>query len=574
MASAQQHARRQQRIEELCGAAMRALTGDSELHLRAHGLYRGRQRIVFHAPQLRSDPGRDDLSEQRGVADGLALRLLHSDAQLHRRLCPTEPVQRLVFELLEQLRVESLVPDHRPGMAGNLARRFVAWSLQYHHAGLTDSALGVLLYTIAQICWARLNGRAVVDKTEDLIEATRAGIVPMIGRDLAALKRHRADQVAFAAAALSIAGAVHDLIEAAQAESPPREGEQDAIDDSAAALKLLMGFDEGDEGGSAMLTSGHSKVFAEADGGYRVFSTRYDREVAAGSLVRPELLRELRKRLDQRIRQQAVNVPRLARQLAALFALPARDGWSYGEEEGYIDGRRLAQLVSSPDERRLFQQERCRPKPNTLLSFLIDCSGSMKEHIESVALLVDVFARALERAGVSTEILGFTTAAWNGGRVRQDWLAKGRPTHPGRLNELLYLVYKEADASWRRARPSIAALLKPDLFREGADGEAVDWACARMFGRSEQHRLLMVISDGCPMDTATKLANDQFYLDNHLKEVVARHDQQGRVEIYGLGVGLDLGPYYRRRLALDLSRGVDNQLLGEIVALLRRSRPM
>ena len=316
------------------------------------------------------------------------------------------------------------------------------------------------------------------------------------------------------------------------------------------------------------MTTGHSKVFEDADVGYRIFDTQYDREVVAGSLVRPALLRELRERLDERVREQGVNIARLSRQLAALFAQPQRDGWSFGEEEGYIDGRRLAQLISSPAERRLFRQERFWPTPHTLVSLLVDCSGSMKEHIESVAMLIDVFGRALQQAGVGTEVLGFTTSAWNGGRVQRDWLAEGRPPHPGRLNELTYMVYKDAQTSWRRARPSIAAMLKPDLFREGVDGEAVDWACARLTGHDETRRVLIVISDGCPMDTATNLANDQFYLDNHLKDVVARREQQGEVEIYGLGVGLDLSPYYSRCLALDLSQGLSNKVFAEIVELL------
>ena len=206
---------------------------------------------------------------------------------------------------------------------------------------------------------------------------------------------------------------------------------------------------------------------------------------------------------------------------------------------GQIDGRRLAQLVSSPAERHLFRQERFQPKPHTLVSLLIDCSGSMKAHIEAVAVLVDIFVRASLQAGINTEVLGFTTGAWNGGRAQRDWLAQGRPAHPGRLNEVSYMVYKDAETGWRRARPAIAALLKPDLFREGVDGEAVDWACARMSGRDEQRRVLIVISDGCPMDTATNLANDAFYLDNHLKEVVARHERQADIDIFGLGVGLD-----------------------------------
>ena len=568
MGRIQQQARRQQRIEELCGAAVRALTGDPELHMRARGLYRGRRRLPFNAPHLCTDPERDGLADHRGAADGMALRLRHCDAALHRELCPVEPVQRLVFELLEQLRVESLAAPGLPGLSGNLRRRFAAWSRQYHRAGLTDSALGILLYTVAQVCWARLNASPVLEETEDLIEATRAGIVPLIGHDLAALKRHRGDQRAYAAAAASIAHRIHQLIEAAQAQAQRQDDDDDAGDE-AAAFKLLLDFDEGEDGGIATVSGGRSKAFDDADLGYRVFSTAYDREVAAAGLVRPALLRELRERLDERVRQQGVNGARLARQLAALFSRPERDGWSFGEEEGHIDGRRLTQVISSPAERRVFRQERDRPRADALASFLIDCSGSMKEHIESVAVLVDVFVRALQTAGVNVEVLGFTTGGWNGGRVQRDWFAQGRPRHPGRLNELLYMVYKDADVGWRRARPALAALLKPDLFREGVDGEAVDWACARMIGRPEARRMLVVISDGCPMDTATNLANDPFYLDNHLKEVVARHEQQGEIEIVGLGVGLDLSRYYSRCLALDFSQGLNHEMIGEVVDLLR-----
>jgi cobaltochelatase CobT len=199
------------------------------------------------------------------------------------------------------------------------------------------------------------------------------------------------------------------------------------------------------------------------------------------------------------------------------------------------------------------------------VSFLIDCSGSMKAHIEPVAIMVDILTRALDQAGVSTEVLGFTTGAWNGGRARLDWLAQGRPRHPGRLNEVSHLVFKDAATSWRRARADIAALFKADLFREGVDGEAVDWACARLVARAEARRILIVISDGSPMDSATGQANDAWYLDNHLKEVVARHEAVRDVEVLGLGVGLDLSPYYRRCLAVDLSVPPDMKLFAELV---------
>jgi cobaltochelatase CobT len=205
-----------------------------------------------------------------------------------------------------------------------------------------------------------------------------------------------------------------------------------------------------------------------------------------------------------------------------------------------------------------------------VLAFLVDCSGSMKQHIEPLATLLDVFVRALEQAGVTSELLGFGTGAWNGGRARRDWLQAGRPPSPGRLNELSHRVFKDGDTSWRRARPGIAALLKADLFREGVDGEAVDWAVARLQARPEARKLLVVVSDGCPMDSATQLANDAFYLDNHLKQVLQRHERAGRVDIRALGVGLDLSPFYARCQALELGTAPGPAVLRDILQLLAR----
>ncbi len=564
----QQRAKRQQKVEELCAAAIRALTGDAGLHFRGGRLHRGVQPLPLHAPHLRTDPEHDDFGSHRGAADGMALRLRHSDAELHRRLCPAEPVERLIFELLEQLRVEALVPADMPGMALNLRHRFEAWSRAFHRSGLTETSLGLLLYTVAQICWSRLNARPVLEDTEDFIEATRAAIVPALGVALAGIRRHRADQAAFAPHALEIARIVGEAIRAAaqqQRDAEPR----DEDDDARAGFALLLDFDREQGEAIAAAATGQSKVFQDAEhGGYRVYTTRYDREVEAGSLVRKALLREARERLDRRIAGLGINLSRLTRQLAAILAVAQRDGWSFGEEEGYVDGRRLAQLVSSPAERRLFRLEQYKPGADCLLSFLVDCSGSMKEHIEPVAVMIDLLVRALEPIGVTTEVLGFTTGAWNGGQAQRDWLSHGRPKHPGRLNEVCYLVFKDADRPWRRARTDIAALLKADLFREGIDGEAVDWACGRMLGRGEGRRILVVVSDGCPMDSATSLANDAFYLDNHLKAVVARHAQQRDVEVLGIGVGLDLSPFYRRCLATDPSCAPDNALFADIVRLI------
>jgi cobaltochelatase CobT len=309
-------------------------------------------------------------------------------------------------------------------------------------------------------------------------------------------------------------------------------------------------------------------VLADSEDGYRIFTREYDREAEAATLLRAPVLAAHRERLDRRVAGQGVNLPRLSRALLALLAQPREDGWDGAQEQGRIDGRRLAQLVASPTERRLFREPRRALHADAALTVLVDCSGSMKVHAESVAMMAEILLRAAEQAGVQTELLGFSTGAWHGGRAARDWQRAGRPPHPGRLNERLHLVFKPAGRSWRHARRGVAAMLEPTLFREGIDGEAVAWACARLRAREVRRRLLLVVSDGCPMDGATQLANDANYLDHHLREVVAEETQRGGVAIFGLGVGLDLTPYYARCRAIDLQAPPGNALFGDLLALL------
>ena len=562
--------RLQHRVEELCAASIRALSGQPDLHFRGRRLHRGGLALPLFAPHLHPTLDDDDFASFRGAADGLALRLRLSDPALHRQLCPAAPVERLLFELLEQIRVESQVPVGVGGVAANLRHRCEPWSLAFHRSGLTDSMRGILLFTVAQICRARVTGEPVLEETEDLMEATRAGIAPLLGHALAGLRRHRHDQAAYAGHAMDLAKLVADLLRSVEPEATNGEQDKPAEDMERAAFSLMMDFDATLEEGIAAAVSGRSRVLEDQGDIYRVFTTAYDREVAAATLVRPALLREYREQLDRRIAGQGVNTARLARELKQLLARPVQDGWDSGQEEGRLDGRRIAQLIASPTERRLFTIERLEPQADCVMGFLIDCSGSMRQHIESVAMLVDVLTRALEQAGVSTEILGFSTGAWQGGRAQRDWLRMGKPQHPGRLNEVSHLVFKNADTPWRRGRLDIAALLKPDLFREGIDGEAVDWACSRLKKRPEARRILLVISDGCPMDGATQLANDAHYLDNHLKQVVAQQAQSGEVAVFGVGVGLDLSPFYPHNLALDLSSPPGNGVFRELLAMLAR----
>lgn len=568
--NSQQQVRRQQRVEELCAATIRAISGQPDLHFRGQMLHQGEQRLPMYAPHHRIDSAQSPFDDCRAAADAMAMRLLFSDAKLHQQHVPSQPVARLVFELLEQLRVETLVPRALAGIATNLEQRFIRWSQDFYRSGHTEGSSGILLYTIAQMCWARLNARQVLEETEDYIESTRFSLAADTGTALAGLRRNRTQQADFIPHALAIAELVNRLVEAQRAEQADKQDDNNqAEEDVQKGFALLLEFDQGDDGdGFANARSGSSKAFEENQQGYSVFTTAYDRELVAASLVRTAQLNEYRERLDKGIAEQNINVPRIARQLSAVLATLQPDGWLYGEEQGRIDGRRLAQLVSSPTERRLFYLDRQRPVADCVVSILIDCSGSMRHQIEPVAMLADCLIRALDMIGASSELLGFTTQAWNGGKAYKDWMRQGRPAYPGRLNEACHLIFKTAERGWRRSRRDIAALLKGDLFREGIDGEAVDWACNRLLARSEARKILIVISDGSPADSATNLTNDAYYLDNHLKEVLARRERQGEVDILGLGVGLDLSPFYRHCLATDMSKVLDSHLFDEIVQLI------
>ncbi len=560
-----------QQIDELCGASIRALTGLTDLRHRGRSLFLTGERVHTGAPHLQANPLEDNFRSQRGIADGVALRLRFSDSSLHRSLYPQSSLQALVFDLLEQLRVETLVDDAYPGMKSNLYYRFKAWSLQFHADGHTETQLGLLIYTVAQIAWSRVSGYPTLEQTDDLIEVTRGTIAPVIGSHLSGLRKNRLDQQKYAGHALHIAQIIDASLSSATSQSS--DATTQPVDQKALSrIALAIDFsDEAEDSNINTVVTGSSKVLNEKHQGYRVFTRDYDSEIFAASQVRKAELRDFRTQLDRMIHNQGINIPRLARHISELLATPRRDGWLFGEEAGLLDGRRVTQLVTTPHERRLFRKDQHLYKNDCLVSFLIDCSGSMKVHIEYIAMLVDIFARALDQADIASEILGFTTGNWTGGAAYKDWLAQGRPENPGRLNERCHLLFKNADSAWRRSRRDIAALLKTPCFREGLDGEAVEWACQRMQRHGEARKILMVISDGSPMDSATNLSNDEYYLDNHLKQVVEKYDRNGGIEIYGIGVGLSLTPYYRHCLAIDLSESLSNTVFRSILKLIATS---
>ena len=608
----QAQVRRQQRLDALCAATLRALSARREVHTRGPHWYAGDTALPSFAPHLHpqavqvakplplafvavpldpdvagrlpqraavwpqsrdtaSLPDAATVTSFRGATDGIALRLRFSDAQLHRHLRPERAMARRVFDVLEQYRAESLVPAQWPGVRSNMSARFAAWSHAFVAARLHESAQGLLLLTVAHISRARVTAEPVDEALQDMLEATRFGLAPHIGHALAALRRCRHDQALYAQHALAIALVVADLADSAlQAADKAGKASPDENEEEDAWLQIWVDFEAGEENGFASALQARDAAQAQAHS-YRVFSTRYDREVRVTELVRPAQLQELRSQLDLSVRTSGVSAARLARRLQAVLALPQIDGWESAQDSGYVDGRRLAQLVAKPDEHRVFRMPQRAPRADVALSLLLDCSGSMKQHMDKLAPMVDLLTRALDMAGVTTELLGYTTNTWNGGRLLRDWRRAGKPAQPGRLNELCHMVFKDSAQSWRRSKPGMAALLKADIFRECVDGEALRWAAERLRGQDAQRRILVVFSDGSPMDGATVLANDTHYLDRDLQHSARQLEREALIELCAVGLGLDLSAYFARSTVLDLENQTVAQALGDVLALLARS---
>ncbi|MEM7196022.1 MAG: cobalt chelatase [Pseudomonadota bacterium] len=547
---------RRRRLERHCAAAMRSISGRRDVEYRQQRLYVEGKPLNLFTPHLVADAAADSFARVRGVTDSMALRLRHSDSALHGSLMPDDDVGKIVFDTLEQLRVESLVDDMHAGSRRNMQLGFDDWCQRCRADGVTESELGLLIYSITQIARSRLVNAVQDEAVEGLIESVRFRLAPVIGDDLLGLRKHRGDQRRFAEYALNIA---HTVSEIARANM-----NLDADEDSdIGKIKLPMPpIEESDDRYVEAGEAGRGGVdeMGEAGFGYRVFTREFDRETSALDMYRLEQLENLRRKIDALIKAQAISIPRLAQRLQRLFSVPHLSGWDFGEDEGHIDGRRLSQLVSNPANHRLFKQEKNSPKSDTVISFLIDNSGSMKrQRFETVTVLVDIYARALELAGVKTEILGFSTSGWSGGKSILRWRQSGSPEKPGRMNDRLHIVYKDADTRWRRSRMGVAAMMNTTHYREGLDGEAVTWACQRLSVRNESRKCLVMFSDGAPMDSATSQCNDEMYLQHHLKRVVSQIERQGQIEIRAIGIDLDMEAFFSQTISLDLYGTLGNR---------------
>ncbi|MEM6389997.1 MAG: cobaltochelatase subunit CobT, partial [Pseudomonadota bacterium] len=340
-------------------------------------------------------------------------------------------------------------------------------------------------------------------------------------------------------------------------EAEPERAQEDSQDAAQAEVQMddQGDMDEAEEqelpDGDAPLDPPPPLPFSDADPNYVVYNNDHDEEIAAEDLAEPQELERLRAYLDQQLEPLKGAVSRLANKLQRRLQAQQNRSWEFDREEGILDAGRLARVVANPTTPLSFKVERDTEFRDTVVTLLLDNSGSMRGRpISIAAICADVLARTLERCQVKVEILGFTTRAWKGGKSREDWLAAGRPQQPGRLNDLRHIIYKSADAPWRRTRDNLGLMMKEGLLKENIDGEALEWAHRRMVGRREARKILMVISDGAPVDDSTLSVNPANYLEKHLRDVIAMVEKRRAVELLAIGIGHDVTRYYDRAVTI------------------------
>ena len=533
-----------ERAEEATAAAARAISHDPLLRFRSHLLFRGSRITPARAPHVRPPIDNQQIGDLRGAADGIALRIQHCQLAVYHKFRPKGALEDLIYEMLEQFRVEALAPEAAIGLRANLTRRFAAWSHQCIAEGLLENQIGLLLFTTAHVCRSRILAEPIEERVNDHTESTRFGIYEVMGPHLLALRPVIGDQAAFARHAAAIAIDIGALAHATTNE----DGRPAATSDLLAMLEIPeLDMEEPEASSGSAL--GRSRL--GGDDGYQIFTQEFDQVIDIREHVRASQLAVLRSELDAHLGEHRPVAGYLRRAALQLFAEPDYTIWDSEQEEGYLDPRLLVGVIAGRSDGRLYRRTAPQDRPKAVVTILVDCSGSMKAVSTDVVALLDLLVRALDNADVETELLGYSTGAWSGGRPYRQWLATGRPAHPGRLNEVTHIVYKPASASWRQSRSGIAGMLWTPIFREGLDGEALTWAYDRLSQIPAPRKHLLLISDGSPMDGATSLANGEHYLDRHLAEVASAVEQRAPIHLAGLGIGHDMSAYLSRSRVID-----------------------
>ncbi|MFI4934882.1 MAG: cobaltochelatase subunit CobT [Caulobacterales bacterium] len=558
----------------------------------------GHRAVLPHPPRELSGV---ETTRIRGLADQLALRVAHHDGAIHTRSRPKSVEGAQVYDALEQARIEAIGANALSGVRDNLK---AVWDQTVQRKGLDhliDPAAAPMADILALMARERMTGDAPPDAARALVDAFRAEVEAKAGPDLDRLLDNLGNQKAFARVARSIVRDLEmgdDLSDAPDQdveEDENQDGEAEASNDGegegeeqspqSASLDDSEKSHRESESAESTLTETEDDDSADpsddeletgegdrparpdikdpgrAEPPYKVYSTHHDEIISAEELCDPEELTRLRAYLDQQLANLSNVVARLANRLQRRLMAQQNRTWTFDLEEGLLDVARLTRVIIDPTAPLSFKQEEDTEFRDTVVTLLIDNSGSMRGRpIMVAAVCADILARTLERCGVKVEILGFTTRAWKGGASRDEWLKNGKPPSPGRLNDLRHIIYKSADAPWRRARKNLGLMMREGLLKENIDGEALMWAHQRLLGRPEQRRILMAISDGAPVDDSTLSVNSGHYLERHLRKVIGEIETKSPVELIAIGIGHDVTRYYRRAVTI-----VDVEQLGGVI---------
>ena len=541
-------------------------------------------------PEPSRVPTKDEIAVIRGHADAAALAVACHDDALHRALAPSGGDARGVFEAIEQARVEAIGARRMEGVAANLKARMEQRYARSRVTEQTERSEAPLSDALALLVRERLSGLAPPTKARALVNLWRPWVEDRARVLLDRMPDTLFDQEAYGRlarellAALNLAdqldqseedseagkdgesdpNAADDLDEntdgqdraemASQSRAEQDDSAENTLDDQddSATDQLDRDTDSADVPRRSEPWRPNSSVLDDPEAfGYKVFTTAHDQIVGAEELCDVEDLDRLRAFLDKQLQTLHGAVARLANRLQRKLLAQQNRGWDFDLEEGMIDAARLARVIVDPMHPLTFKQERETQFRDTVVTLLLDNSGSMRGRpIMVAACCADILARTLERCGVKVEILGFTTQAWKGGESREEWLNAGKPPLPGRLNDLRHIVYKSADAPWRRARRNLGLMMREGLLKENIDGEALTWAHQRLLGRPEQRRILMMISDGAPVDDSTLSVNSGSYLERHLRQVIEEIETRSPVELLAIGIGHDVTRYYRRAVTV------------------------
>ncbi|MGR3571888.1 cobaltochelatase subunit CobT [Brevirhabdus sp.] len=588
--------------------ATKVMADDADLTISYSVDPPGMNNDALRLPQVSRRMSRDEVLLARGTADAFALRRKFHDEGTHARYNPNGTMARELYDAMESARCEAMGAREMPGAAGNIDARIAAEAQRKGYEQITQAADAPLATAAGYLIRHLATGRPLPAGASNVMELWRGFIEEQAGETLTDLQAKLGDQREFARFARRVIedlgygdqlGDDPDSQDDDQQEESQSEDEEDQPDstgddqdqddeneaapeqsqeqqqDASEAQVSMDDQADMEHAEEAELPEGEAPMdppppapVSEADPNYEVFSSEYDEEIRAEDLADPAELERLRAYLDQQLEPLKGAVSRLANKLQRRLQAQQSRSWEFDLEEGILDAGRLARVVANPTTPLSFKVEKDTEFRDTVVTLLLDNSGSMRGRpISIAAICADVLARTLERCQVKVEILGFTTRAWKGGQSRESWLSAGRPQQPGRLNDLRHIIYKPADAPMRRTRPNLGLMMKEGLLKENIDGEALEWAHRRMAGRAEARKILMVISDGAPVDDSTLSVNSANYLEKHLRDVIAMVERRKMVELIAIGIGHDVTRYYSRAVTITDVEQLAGAMTEQLAAL-------